>query len=247
MNLKEALGALASVIFPAPCRICDRALTNASRIPICDDCLGSFELISAPVCSCCGGPFTSEVAAEAVEPLCRLCRLQYYSFDGARSFAIYDDALFEAIALLKYEQVSRLGVWFADKLAEIARRQQQDWHADIVVPVPLHAERRRERGYNQAELIARPLARHLGLRLESRALARTKPRPPQLVLSRTERWQAVRGAYAVRESARVANLRILLLDDVMDYRGHLGRLRPGAEKGRRGSGFWPDRGKGPFW
>jgi ComF family protein len=203
------------VIFPAPCRICDRTLTNASRIPICDDCLGSFELIPEPMCGSCGRPFTSEVAAEAIEPLCRLCRLQYYSFDGARSFAIYDDALFEAIALLKYEQVSRLGIWFADKLAEIARGRQQDWRPNIVVPVPLHTERRRERGYNQAELIARPLARHLGLGLESRALTRTKPRPPQLVLSRTERWQAVRGAYAVRESARVANLRILLIDDVM--------------------------------
>lgn len=215
VNFKGALGALASVIFPAPCRICDRALTNASRIPVCEDCLGRFERVSDPLCGACGRPFTSEVAAQAVEPLCRLCRLKYYAFDGARSFAIYDDALFEAIALLKYENVNRLGDWFAGRLVEITLGQAKDWRADIVVPVPLHTERRRERGYNQAELIARPLARRLGLKLESRALVRVKPRPPQLVLSRTERWQVVRGAYAVRERARVDNLRILLIDDVM--------------------------------
>ncbi len=215
MNLKSALGALASVIFPAPCRICDRALTNASRIPICDSCLSGFEPVAEPMCGACGRPFDSEVAAEAIQPLCRLCRLQYYAFDGARSFAIYDDSLFEAVALLKYEQVSRLGDWFAGKLTEVARRQATEWRADVVVPVPLHAARRRERGYNQAESIARPLARSLGLKLESRVLQRVKPRPPQLVLSRTERWQSVRGAYAAREKARVDNLRILLIDDVM--------------------------------
>lgn len=215
VNLKDALGALASVVFPAPCRICGRALTNASRIPICESCLSGFELVTEPLCISCGRPFTSDVAAEAMKPLCRLCRLQYYAFDGARSFAIYDDALFEAIALLKYEQVSRLGHWFAGKLAQLVRLQAEEWRADVVVPVPLHAERRRERGYNQAELIARPLARSLGLRLESRLLMRVKPRPPRLVLSRSERWQAVRGAYSVRERARVENLRILLIDDVM--------------------------------
>jgi competence protein ComFC len=215
VNLKDVCGALASVVFPAPCRICDRALTNASRIPICDKCLSSFEQVAAPMCSCCGRPFASEVAAESIQPLCRLCRLNYYGFDGARSFAIYDDPLFEAIALLKYENVSRLGDWFAVRLAEVALRQAKDWRADVVVPVPLHAERRRERGYNQAELIARPLSRRLGLKLDSGALTRVKPRPPQLVLSRTERWQVVRGAYAARERANVANLRILLIDDVM--------------------------------
>jgi ComF family protein len=215
VKLKDALGAVASVVFPAPCRICGLALTNASRIPICEDCLSSFEPVAEPMCVCCGRPFASGVAAQAAKPLCRLCRLQYYGFDGARSFAIYDDALFEAIVLLKYEQVSRLGNWFAGKLAEVARLQAAEWRANVVVSVPLHAERRRERGYNQAELIARPLARRLGLRFESRLLARVKPRPPQLVLSRSERWQAVRGAYAAHDRAGIENLRVLLIDDVM--------------------------------
>ena len=215
MILKSALDSLASVLFPAPCRICARTLTNASRIPVCESCLEGFERIAEPMCVRCGRPFESGVALEAIEPKCRLCRAEFYAFERARSFAVYDDALSEAIVLLKYEEVSRLGAWFAGRLAGIVEQAPEAWRADVVIPVPLHRERRRERGYNQAELIARPLARRLRLRLDADALVRTRPRPAQLVLSRSEHWKSVRGAYATREGGRVDNLRVLLVDDVL--------------------------------
>ena len=140
----------------------------------------------------------------------------FYAFGRARNFATHDDALAEAIVRLKYEEVTRLGHRFADRLAEIVRQTPGDCQADIVVPVPLHPERRRERGYNQAELIALPLARRWKSPLESRRLMRARPRPAQLrFLSRTEYRKSVRGAHAVREGHPVDNLRILLLDDVL--------------------------------
>lgn len=215
MIFRNALDALASVLLPAPCRICANPLLNAVRIPICDACLSSFERIADPMCDLCGRPFASSVAAQAARPLCRLCRAGFYAFDRARTFAIYNDALAGAILMMKYEEVTPLGNWFADRLAELISTTHNDWRADIVVPVPLHISRRRERGYNQAELIARPLARRFGLALKPRLLVRTKPRPAQLVLSRTDHWKSVRGAYATREASRVDNLRVLLVDDVM--------------------------------
>ena len=219
-TFKDALGALASVVFPAPCRICGRALVNASRVPVCQACLDGFVRIAEPMCACCGRPFGFEAAppvpaGSAPPPLCRLCRAKFYAFDRARSFAVYDDALIEAVLLLKYEEITRLGHWFAARLAELVEREAAEWRADVVVPVPLHRDRQRERGYNQAELIARPLARRLGLKIERYLLARTRPRPPQLVLSRTEHWKSVRGAYATREGLKVDNLRVLLVDDVL--------------------------------
>ncbi len=117
--------------------------------------------------------------------------------------------------LLKYEEVTRLGLWFAERLAEVIRNAGEDFRADAIVPVPLHPDRQRERGYNQAELIARPLAKRLGLKLGAYLLMRTKPRPAQLVLSRSEHWKSVRGAYATRKGVRVDKLRILLVDDVL--------------------------------
>ena len=111
--------------------------------------------------------------------------------------------------------MTRLGDWFAARLAEVVWRAPDLGRVDLIVPVPLHADRHRERGYNQAELIARPLAKRLGVKLDPRLLTRTKPRPAQLVLSRSEHWKSVRGAYAIREGAHVDKLRILLVDDVL--------------------------------
>jgi ComF family protein len=213
--LKDALGALASVVFASPCRICGLPLSNASRIPICEVCLNGFEKIEEPMCVCCGRPFPTAVTTHAEQPLCRLCRVGFYGFDRARSFASYDETLSEAILLLKYEELARLGDWFGARLAEVLARSSGDWDIDVVVPVPLHPERRRERGYNQAELIAGPLARSLGVRLDPRLLMRIKPRPAQLILSRTEHWKSVRGAYATRPASQVDNLRVLLVDDVL--------------------------------
>ena len=217
MSLRGALDAVVSVLLPAPCRICGRTLATASAIPICTSCFASIEPIVEPMCQCCGRPF--EVAPQSQMPassqLCRLCRSNLYAFDRARCFAQYNDALSGAILLLKYEEVTRLGTWFAEKLANLFSSAGDDAPLDLIVPVPLHPDRRRERGYNQAELIARPLARRLGLRLDAKLLVRAKPRPAQLVLSRSEHWKSVRGAYATRPGVRVDNLRILLVDDVM--------------------------------
>ena len=76
-------------------------------------------------------------------------------------------------------------------------------------------ERQRERGYNQAELIARPLARRLNRPISTDVLRRLHPRPPKLKLSRRERWETVRGAFEVPAAARVDRSCILLVDDVL--------------------------------
>ena len=119
-----------------------------------------------------------------------------------------------AILMLKYGEVTPLGAWFAGHLAGLVMLDPNAFAADVLVPVPLDSARLRERGYNQAELIARPLARILGIPFRSYLLVRTRPRPDKLRLTRRERWETVRGAYATHESAQVDKLRVLLVDDV---------------------------------
>src|SRR5260370_7310447 len=120
-----------------------------------------------------------------------------------------------AIMLLKYQGVTPLAVWLAAGLQETVSRRRERCMADVVGPVPAHALRLRERGYNQAELIARPLARSLGLPCRSYLLVRSRPRPDKLRLTLRERWRSVRGAYTIRQGLRVDNLRVLLVDDVL--------------------------------
>jgi len=217
--LSGAGDALVSVLFPAGCRLCERVLLSASTVPICEECLGSFPALGGAACETCGQPLAAwslgRGGGEAVGAglVCPECQGREYGFDRARSYALYKGALVRAIVLLKFERVEPLGRWFAERLAEVARRE--GIAADVVVPVPLHRQRERERGYNQADLVARPLARKLGLPYRAVLLVRTKPRPDKHILSLEERWDSVRGAFAARPGSKVDNLRVLLVDDVM--------------------------------
>ncbi len=210
--------ALAAVLFPAPCRICGEMLDGASRIPLCSVCLASLRPYAGPECARCGRPIVSlVVAAPGVETLCLLCRRGVYDFDFARSYGAYTEAMAAAVILLKYQQVTPLAGWFASHLRDVAKAHltvEAFGEMDVLIPVPQHATRQRERGYNHAELIARPLARALGLPCRSFLLLRNRPRPEKLRLTVHERWSTVRGAYGVRQGARVDNLRVLLVDDV---------------------------------
>jgi ComF family protein len=213
--LGEISDAVVSVFFPSGCRICDRLLTSASRVPLCDECLASFERVPNIVCEVCGRPLPGLARKEGGPLLCPACQNKTYVFDRARSFAFYKDAVVRAILLLKFEQIEPLGAWFAERLAELVNAESDAMAADVVVPVPLHRERERERGYNQAALLSKPLAKKLRLPHKAVLLMRTRARPDKQLLSLEERWESVRGAFATRPGSRVDNLRVLLIDDVL--------------------------------
>ena len=106
--------ALVSVFFPAGCRICDELLTGASRVPICGACLGSFVRVPQPASDVCGRPLPGLTPEPGRALLCPACRDKTYAFERARSFAVYEGGLVQAILLLKYEQIEPLGAWFAE-------------------------------------------------------------------------------------------------------------------------------------
>jgi len=204
-----------SVFFPAGCRICEKLLTGASRVPICEECLSSFRATPQRKCEICGQTLEGMTATEEEQLICRACQQKTYAFDRARSYGSYEGPLVQAILLLKWQRMEPLGRWFAERLSEIVVQAGPSFVADVVVPVPLHRDRERQRGYNQAALISKPLARKLDLPHEAVLLMRTKPRPSKQVLSLEERWESVRGAFATRPGSQVDNKRVLLVDDVL--------------------------------
>jgi len=208
-------GALTSVVFPAGCLLCDALLTHARRIPLCETCLASFQRIAPPICGICGQPLQGAAEPSEGEPVCRDCVVGKFGFQLARSFGVYEGALARAIVLLKYERIEPLGLFFAMRLVELVRTDPRLSSADVVVPVPLHRQKHRDRGYNQVDLFARPLAGRLHMPYRPILLMRSRPRPEKHLLSQEERWEAVRGAFVMRRGGRVDNLRVLLLDDVM--------------------------------
>jgi len=150
--LASVPGAIASVCMPASCRLCEELLSDARRLPICEHCLSSFQEIPPGSCDVCGlpGGFDPEFPKERA--LCPDCQERRFAFELARSFGIYEGPLARAILLLKHEEIQPLGAWFAQRLAEVVRREANRFAADAVVPVPLHRQRSRERGFNQVDL-----------------------------------------------------------------------------------------------
>jgi competence protein ComFC len=213
--MRGLAGALVSLVLPAGCRICDQLLTDATRLPVCRQCLSSFTAVPPGSCDLCGLPATFDPEFPLAVTYCRDCQQRRFAFHLARSYGIYEGSLVRAILLLKNERMEPLGAWFAERLAEIVARQPDRLVADLIVPVPLHHQRARERGFNQVDLFGRPLARRLCLPYRPVLLMRMRPRPEKHLLRLDERWESVRGAFAMRQGGRVDNLRILLLDDVM--------------------------------
>ena len=227
--LASASDALVNVFFPGECRLCERLLTSRSRIPICEGCLAGFKPLQGPLCDVCGQPIGAVSFGslpelkedkrfraredQPVRTICRSCELITYSFDRARSYGLYEGDLVRGIVMLKFERIEPLACWFAQRLAEVTQNQQLT-SFDAVFPVPLHRKRERERGYNQAELIAQPLAKLLDLPCETSVLERKRPRPDKHILSLKERWDSVRGAFATQNGSKVDKLRVLLVDDV---------------------------------
>lgn len=129
--------------------------------------------------------------------------------EAAAGFA-YGGPLAEAICRLKYGGRTDLAGALGRRLADLCAGYAGE--VDVVMPLPLHAERLRERGFNQAALLARPVARTLGLALDARSLRRVRPTAVQASLPRPRRLDNVRGAFVARASTRPA--RVLLIDDV---------------------------------
>ena len=144
--------------------------------------------------------------------------------DRARSFSFYSGPLRAAILQLKFRRRERLGKRLGGLLAEVWDGIEEDHEDDrtVLVPVPLHTSRQRERGFNQAELLARGLTARLekirggrAPQVDARSLRKIRATPPQTGLSVSARHENVRGAFAVARPERIHNKKIVLVDDVM--------------------------------
>jgi ComF family protein len=193
------------LLFPPHCAACQRF-----GAWLCADCLDEIEAIEPPVCQLCGLPLSS---GDRVS-VCTRCEVSPMQLDGLRSYAVHGGALRKAIHQFKYEGLRGL----ADLLGQLMtngwnRLAPGDLEMDVVVPVPLHRNRQRQRGYNQAALLARELGSYLKLPVVEGAMVRSKPTVPQVDLGVVARRANVQDAFECRGNG-LAGMRVLLVDDV---------------------------------
>jgi ComF family protein len=200
-----------SLLFPDECRICNRVLTEWTRVPVCHECLTSpVPLESEYFCASCHTPFINDYPLDE-HSVCAACRSGLRAFDRAASFGFYEGTLRSLIHLYKYSGMKPLARQLA---AFMERAIPIDQSFDAVVAVPLHWRKRWQRGFNQAELLARHIAKRRGAPLVG-ALKRKRSTAVQATLAVAGRHRNVEGAFAIRDKAAVAGKRILLIDDVM--------------------------------
>jgi ComF family protein len=213
---------LFATLFPSDCRLCGIPLINISRLPVCPACLSDMRPIAGGICSVCGERLLSPHAfvAEQDEPRCGLCRRLEPPFSRAVAYGSYDGGLRELIHLLKYEQVRPAAGALGRMLAEAIGGLESCWGQSpvAVVPVPLHARKLRQRGFNQSELIVREALKFAGangqMASQSGVLERRRETQSQTGLTRHQRRENIRGAFVVTRPDQISGREILLVDDV---------------------------------
>lgn len=199
------------LVYPRVCAGCgDRV--HGTLTHMCWTCRSGLQVISSPFCRTCGDPVDGEVNHEYE---CSWCAHGRPAFDLARSTVRYRGAVRRILQAFKYEKVTGLDRDLVPLLTGAVRVHYADVFLDGVVAVPLHPARERDRTYNQAGLLARGLARVLGLSSASHCLRRVRATRTQTNLKGRERRANVRGAFEARNADWIEGRRLLLVDDVM--------------------------------
>lgn len=197
---------------PADCAACGTPLTSDPVPLFCTACWDTIAPLKLARCSQCDRPLPSPVALTySPTHRCHHCTVRPPAYVKAWTLYPYLPPLQDAICLFKYHGKVSLAKPLG-RLMLTALPAALD--ADLVIPVPLHTSRLREREFNQSLLLADQIAKHLHLPLSFTNLVRSVPSEPQSTLSRKERIKNLRQAFTVRHPEMVTQKRILLIDDV---------------------------------
>jgi ComF family protein len=209
---RAAWEASLSLLYPETCQLCEEARASRAESFVCSDCRGKVQWLEWPYCNRCGMPFQGNISSEFE---CQNCREVELHFCHARSAVIARQKALKAIHRYKYERLLCLEPYLAGLLKEraIPELSGQGW--TCLVPVPLYPAKKRERGFNQAERLARRLAKELGLPLKSDLVRRVIPTKSQTRLSRAERSENMNKAFDKGSMTPDSGERVILVDDVL--------------------------------
>jgi ComF family protein len=208
----KILSRLLDFLLPTACKYCNNPVGDSGIPFFCSTCWSDFSVMSGPLCPRCGRPFeSSETLTHSPDHLCLACRQSLPVFDQALSIGYFEGPLREAIHQFKYRPcrslAKPLALWAAGNMRPVQG-------IDIILPIPLHTTRLRERGFNQALLLADYLGKTFNIEVCFDNLKRTRPTKPQVELTGAERIKNVAGAFGLTRPGDIAGRAVLLIDDV---------------------------------
>lgn len=196
-----------NIFFPRRCPVCGEIVKPAGR-KICPRCLKKLSLIRSPVCKRCGKEILS-----GAEEFCEDCKRRRRAFEFGFGLFNYDETARRSMAAIKYKNKREYLDFYGEAMAARFGKRIGRLHVDTIVPVPVHGSRKRRRGFNQAEILARILGERLGIPVRPEMLLRNKKTLPQKNLTAAERLKNLSGAFLpgeIPEGIRSA----LVVDDI---------------------------------
>jgi competence protein ComFC len=210
-NLASTLKLAELIFFPSECELCSRLLELPDERVVCQSCLNGLMPHRTSYCLSCGRFFD-----DSGEPhFCRQCVIQRPVFAVHRSCGQYAGGIKDCIILFKYRGFRVLGKALAEfALKALGEEEVLWWGLDGIIPVPLFPEKERLRGFNQASVVAKEMAKRKNIVFLENRLVKVKNTPPQTSLEAADRQKNLRGAFAVLNLDGIKGKRILLVDDV---------------------------------
>ena len=197
--LSRVAGSVVEHLLPSNCAVCDRE----GRF-LCPGCEPALPRLQKPYCPVCARPGPTGP--------CEWCAATSQAFDGIRAPYLFDGVPRDMVHRLKYENLMASAPDLGRLLTTFLGSNPMP--ADVLIPVPLHKRRERERGYNQSEFLARELGKRVGMPVETRVLRRIRNAPPQVSMkSDEERRRNIEGAFEC--ASQIDARRVLLIDDVV--------------------------------
>jgi competence protein ComFC len=213
-DARKMLDGLWNLMYPETCFLCSAPVARQRDCGICDPCWQKVIALKIlpPRCASCGLPFYS--FEERSEHLCGDCIQNMPPYAGARAYGHYSAELSRVVQELKFSGRQNLIGLLAPLLADAFSDTWSRDEFDLIVPVPLHPKRKRDRGFNQAELLAVSLGRLIAIPCR-KALRRIRATLPQVGLTHSQRLENVHKAFRCSAPQHISKRRILLIDDVM--------------------------------
>lgn len=196
---------LLDLIFPRRCFVCDDLLP-LGRTELCDVCKKKIQYNRGAVCFKCGKPVKEE------EEYCYDCKRKKHFFVQGVALFPYE-YIRKSLYRYKYQGRQEYAVGYAKHMAYHFSEKRRQWRPDALIPVPLHKKKRKKRGYNQAELIARELGRYWNLPVITNLVVRTKNTRPMKEIDGTERQNNLKKAFKLGENDVKLNT-IIIIDDI---------------------------------
>lgn len=212
--LKTITESIINIIYPPICVGCNKPMHHTkNNIFLCSQCYYNIKRHTPPFCQKCGRGLIE--AENIIKGICPTCIDRRYHFQRAYSICSYEGTIKELIHKFKYSQKLHYKIIFEKLCSEFIDAFKILSDIDIIIPIPLHSARLREREYNQSQILSSILSNIINKPVVSNLLMRVRNTKPQVALDEKSRIENICGCFSVKNNQMLKSRNILLVDDVL--------------------------------